>query len=41
VASLIHMHANRIGLDRVGERLAFGLLHRALASLDAAPLSAR
>jgi lantibiotic biosynthesis protein len=41
VASLIHMHANRIGLDRAGERLALGLLHRALASLDAAPLSAR
>ena len=41
VDSLVHLHANRIGLDQVGERLALGLLHRALASLDAAPLPVR
>lgn len=39
--SLVHLHANRIGLDHARERLALGLLHRALASLKAAPLPAR
>jgi len=41
VGSLVHLHANRIGLDRAGERLTLGLLHRALVSLDSAPLSGR
>jgi thiopeptide-type bacteriocin biosynthesis protein len=37
--SLAHLHANRIGLDRASERLALGLLHRTLASLQHAPLA--
>ncbi|TQM61953.1 lantibiotic dehydratase [Humibacillus xanthopallidus] len=35
--SLVHLHANRWGLDRDTERLVLGLLRRTLASLAAAP----
>ncbi len=35
--SLVHVHANRLGLDREAERLVLGLLRRTLASLAIAP----
>jgi len=34
-ASILHLHANRLGLDRPGERLMLGLLDRTLRSLAA------
>jgi thiopeptide-type bacteriocin biosynthesis protein len=33
--SIVHLHANRLGLDRAAERLAVGLLDRTLRSLQA------
>lgn len=36
--SMLHLHANRLGLDRAGEQLAFGLLGRALRSIRAYPV---
>jgi thiopeptide-type bacteriocin biosynthesis protein len=36
-SSLVHLHANRLGLDTRAERLALGLLDRALRSLVAHP----
>jgi thiopeptide-type bacteriocin biosynthesis protein len=33
--SIVHLHANRLGLDRAAERLALGLLDRTLRSLQA------
>jgi thiopeptide-type bacteriocin biosynthesis protein len=35
--SLLHMHANRIGLSRTTESVALGILARALRSVDAYP----
>jgi 2-hydroxychromene-2-carboxylate isomerase len=34
-ASLLHLHANRLGLDHSAERLTLGLLDRTLRSLNA------
>jgi lantibiotic biosynthesis protein len=39
--SLLHLHANRLGLDRAGEQLAFGLVIRALRSIRAFPAAHR
>ena len=39
VPSLLHLHANRLGLDRADEQLVFGLLGRALRSVRAYPVA--
>jgi lantibiotic biosynthesis protein len=36
--SLMHLHANRLGLDRASEQLMFGLLERTLRSVRAYPV---
>lgn len=40
VPSLIHMHANRLGLNRTDEQLMLGLLDRTLRSIRAYPVTA-